>query len=156
MVIFFMLIPYLTGTLLLFVVIIVVGLTLTIVHDKLEQFVKGNAEERKIPLTKTVRAPSVVLHTGYYALPPASTSRVTVSIQKYSPLTKSSKSTSQLGMARLDTLSTDTTRYTPKEYTAKVVRVNLTPQSRIALTKTTTKTGEKIGEHVTVFLPKAA
>lgn len=133
-----MLISYMTQMMVMFSVIIVVGLFLTWINDRLERTLRRfiHRSPNQITQGQTTRAVPSLQSRALAASPSSNKGSVirTISIPK--PMTVLSEVTP------------------PKQhdYASKIVKIDLAPRSR----PSKDETGDKLGEHVTVHLPKAA
>jgi hypothetical protein len=126
MVVYFMLISYMTKMMMLFSLVIVVGLFLTWVNDSLEQFFSRFRPAHK----PTTQPKPFVIKPLTVVQPVLSTPvKLTEKLVVFKPVTEA----------------------TQRDYTGKIVKIDLAPKSRAIQDDS----GDKLGEHVTV-LPKAA
>jgi hypothetical protein len=123
-----MLISYMTKMMVMFSAIIVVGLFLTWINDGLERLVKQRRPAR---------------HT--------SASRVTTSLQSraLTPSASNQLTVKVISIPKSVAVLPDAIKH---DYASKIVKIDLAPRSRASQNET----GVKLGEHVTVHLPKAA
>jgi hypothetical protein len=141
MVMYLMLISYMTQMMVMFSVIILVGLLLTWINDGLEHLFTRLRFTRLSPseTTKgqTIRAvPSLQSRElAMSSVTKQATVRM-ISIPKPIPIT----------------VSPEVTHPKHHDYASKIVKIDLAPRSRASQDET----GERLGEHVKVHLPKAA
>jgi hypothetical protein len=135
-----MLISYMTQMMMMFSVIIVVGLFLTWINDRLEHVLARFI--RRSPTKVAQRQPTRVvpsLQSRQLALSPL--------IKQATVRTISIPKLSKPGMALSEVAGSK-----PHDYAGKIVKIDLAPRSRASQDES----GEKLGEHVKVHLPKAA
>jgi hypothetical protein len=140
MVAYLMLISYMTQMMVMFSVIIVVGLFLTWINDRLEhvlsRFLRRSPTETL--QHQPVRAVPTLQARELAMSPSIKQSKVrTISIPK---LPKPVMAVAEIAQVK------------PHDYAGKIVKIDLAPRSRA----TQDESGEKLGEHVKVHLPKAA
>jgi hypothetical protein len=127
-----MLISYMTQMIVMFSVIIIVGLLLTWINDKL------------VPLLARFmyRSPTKM---------PQSTRRIP-SLQSRGLASVSSKRSTirTISIPKPVVVLSEVPQPKPHDYVSKIVKIDLAPRSR------ENASGSKLGEHVTVHLPKAA
>jgi hypothetical protein len=132
-----MLISYMTQMMMMFSVIIVVGLFLTWINDRLEHVLSRLL--RRSPARATQNQPTRTVPSlqsrELTASPSIKRSVVrTISIPK--PLK----------------VAAEVVQHKPLDYAGKIVKIDLAPRSR----PSQDESGEKLGDHVKVHLPKAA
>jgi hypothetical protein len=128
-----MLISYMTQMVVMFSVIIVIGLLLTWINDKAGSFLARFLRYPQTRLSQSAKRVPSLQARGLSASVPSKHSTIrTISIPK--PVVVLSE------MAQPK----------PHDYASKIVKIDLAPRSR------EDASGSKLGEHVTVHLPKAA
>jgi hypothetical protein len=132
-----MLISYMTQMMVMFSVIIVVGLLLTWINDRLER-VLGRFTRRSSSQTMQSQSRRAVpsLQLRELATSPSTKQAVVRTISIPKPVMV----VSEIAQPK------------PHDYASKIVKIDLAPRSR----PSKDETGDKLGEHVTVHLPKAA
>jgi hypothetical protein len=131
-----MLISYMTQMMVMFSVIIAVGLLLTWINDRLEHL---------FARSKRQSASGIVSGQTRQAVPSLQSRDLTGSPSKQPRVRTISIPRPVLGLP-------DVTYPKQHDYASKIVKIDLAPRSR----PSKDETGDKLGEHVTVHLPKAA
>ena len=132
-----MLISYMTQMMVMFSVIIIVGLFLTWINDRLERVLNHftHRSNHQAKQAQTIRAVPSLQSRALAASPSAKGSVIrTISIPK--PMMVASEIVGSK----------------PLDYAGKIVKIDLAPRSR----PSKDETGDKLGEHVKVHLPNAA
>jgi hypothetical protein len=127
-----MLISYMTQMMVMFSVIIVVGLLLTWINDKLESLLARHLQRSPAKRSQSIRKVPSLQSRGLSSLSSKQSTVRTVAIPKPVVLL------SEVAQAK------------SHDYASKIVKIDLAPRSR------EDASGSKLGEHVTVHLPKAA
>lgn len=127
-----MLISYMTQMMVMFSVIIVVGLLLTWINDKVVPFLARFIGRSPTRTTQSTRSVPSLQARGLASTPSRHATIRTISIPK--PVV----------------VLSETPQPKTHDYASKIVKIDLAPRSR------EDASGSKLGEHVTVHLPKAA
>ena len=132
-----MLISYMTQMMMMFSVIIVIGLFLTWINDRLEHTLSRFLR----------RSPTKAIQPQLARVVPTLQSRDLAP----SPSVKPSK-VRTIAIPKLSKPMMVASEIKPHDYAGKIVKIDLAPRSR----PSQDDSGEKLGEHVKVHLPKAA